>query len=391
MRLRPSHRFALKADPYSGTAQHGTAKHSCTNLESDIHTSTYFNCMVFWEQNTSSDAHVLPATHLIKCTFTAWISWLHCQSFAPTISIGKAVQKTSEDHKKTSVLHCSLGPRPSAMCSNDQKACEAQCLKRPFYLQALLWKISRRTATVHPLFGLLGLWVINVAAFHLKFDLYCNHLRTFNQMNIWQSDGNIRFYQVPILDLSRFANAVLMTECNVSSQQGDNMNRFGQALNLFLKLLGRHINSDLISSHLISSLSSTPVETSCCLSNTAPHSVWTLGRDRITLKTSKTLWCHWGPLCSVNMGEHIFWKANVNWNNRSERLSRMLSVPLSGFFKPLRISQFPQLLHLSEPEFSSLLRLTKPKVPAQAGNLREKTLWDKRNLHPTMVELVKHG
>jgi len=69
----------------------------------------------------------------------------------------------------------------------------------------------------------------------------------------------------------------------------------------------------------------------------------------------------------------------------------MLSVPLSGFFKPLRISQFPQLLHLSEPEFSSLLRLTKPKVPAQAGNLREKTLWDKRNLHPTMVELVKHG
>jgi hypothetical protein len=147
MRLRPSHRFALKADPYSGTAQHGTAKHSCTNLESDIHTSTYFNCMVFWEQNTSSDAHVRPATHLIKCTFTAWISWLHCQSFAPTISIGKAVQKTSEDHKKTSVLHCSLGPRPSAMCSNDQKACEAQCLKRPFYLQALLWKISRRTAT----------------------------------------------------------------------------------------------------------------------------------------------------------------------------------------------------------------------------------------------------
>ena len=199
MRLRPSHRFALKADPYSGTAQHGTAKHSCTNLESDIHTSTYFKCMVFWEQNTSSDAHVRPATHLIKCTFTAWISWLHCQSFAPTISIGKAVQKTSEDHKKllSYIAHWGRGHLPCVPTIkrrvrlnawNDPSTCRHCSGKYP-------------GGQLHPLFGLLGLWVINVAAFHLKFDLYCNHLRTFNQMNIWQSDGNIRFYQVPILDL----------------------------------------------------------------------------------------------------------------------------------------------------------------------------------------------
>ena len=181
-------------------------------------------------------------------------------------------QKTTEQSRKllSHIAHC-LGPRPSARCSNDQKACEAQCLKRSFYL-ALLWKISRRSATSFVWFAcslVRHQWSSFLSQIRAVLQPLA-HLQikwTFgSRMGISDS---IWFYQVSIL---KFANAVL-----------------------------------------ISSLSSTPVETSCCLSNTAPHSVWTLGRDRITLKTSKTLWCHWlhwGPRGTTNS---VLW----TWGNTS--------------------------------------------------------------------------